>query len=97
MKRALVHHPHLRDEIPCQGHFWERRDTYNTQLLCQQGCRETFPAIASAPQMGATTGFSKLFFNRPTKNLMQGNSGTILFILGVILNVLKVGKALNRT
>lgn len=64
---------------------------------CQQGCRETFPAIASAPQMGATTGFSKLFFNRPTKNLMQGNSGTILFILGVILNVLKVGKALNRT
>lgn len=57
----------------------------------------TFPGIASAHQMGAITGVLKLFFNCPTKNLMQGGGGTILFIPGVILNVQKIGKALNHT
>lgn len=96
--------PALAPAGPRQGTFlgaqeglqgWDR-DTNSTRLLCQQGWRETFPGVASARQMGAITGFLKLFFNCPTKNLMQGNRGTILFIPGVILNVQKIGKALNH-
>lgn len=98
-----------RDEIPTSGTIRDISGSTGGATGLGQGHkqhtaplsagmeRNTFPGIASAHQMGAITGVLKLFLNCPTKNLMQGNRGTILFIPGVIPNVQKIGEALNHT